>query len=548
MPSTEVPYSTIVTSPYKYIGLAVAYLPDGRIHEGTFTLVGRNDFLTATHVIIDDASLPVVRIDFFLGVDLNRQSGKFEGSTGARNSGTLEFTPHEIITWTPDTGSLLQFTKQFNQDDSLSTLMDSEAQYDLALVGVNRAIGDEIGWLNMNPLITDASNAVSVGYPEFSTGMMTRPVSAQRSVSYDIFTSSGGELRPGDSGGPLLVNNTVIGVASGGTYENAVWAALSGQFAYLQTELIGNDSLIGSSASDITSFDFTSAANDSSQSLQGYVGNELIAGEGGNDSVWGGDGNDTLSGGDGADWLSGDDGDDALIGGSGIDTMWGGDGNDILSGGDDTDWLSGDEGDDAFIGGSGNDTILGGDGVDFVLYSSAVAGINVDLSSKKPVARSLSKDKAGVGTDSLSDIENAMGSQFGDRLIGDKNANYLVGLGGNDTLVGGNGNDTLDGGIGADVMTGGGGADCFMFSTLPLAGKNLDSISDFQRGIDSIALSRSVFEPLEAVALNSSSGYLFIKGRDLVFDADASGAQSGVVIVRLAGRAYSMGELEVYLF
>jgi Ca2+-binding RTX toxin-like protein len=548
MPSIEVSSTDIVSSPYKYVGLAIAYLPNGRIHEGTFTLVGRNDFLTATHVVIDDVALPVVRIDFFLGVDLNRLSGKFIGSTGARISGTLEFTPYEIITWTPDTGSLLEFTKQFNQDDSLSTLLDSEAQYDLALVGVNRAIGDEIGWLNMNPLITDASDALSIGYPEFSTGMMTSPVSAQRSESYDIFTSSGGELRPGDSGGPLLVNNEVVGVASGGTYENAVWASLTGQFAYLETELIRNDSLIGGSAGDITSFDFTSAANDSAQSLQGYVGNELIAGDGGNDSIWGGDGNDTLSGGDGTDWLNGDASDDVLIGGSGNDSIWGGDGNDTLSGGDGTDWLSGDASDDALIGGSGNDTLLGGDGIDIALYSSAAAGISVDLSLKNPVARSISKDKAGVGTDSLTDIENAMGSQFGDRLTGDKNANYLVGLGGNDKLSGGNGNDTLDGGSGADTLTGGGGADCFMFSTLPLAGKNLDNISDFQRGMDSIALSRTVFGVLEAKALNSSSDYLYIKGRDLIFDADASGVQAGLVIARLVGKAYSMGELDIYLF
>ena len=48
-------------------------------------------------------------------------------------------------------------------------------------------------------------------------------------------------------------------------------------------------------------------------------------------------------------------------------------------------------------------------------------------------------------------IENAIGSEFGDRLQGNGESNYLIGLAGNDTIDGGPGNDSLSGGNGADV-------------------------------------------------------------------------------------------------
>ena len=74
----------------------------------------------------------------------------------------------------------------------------------------------------------------------------------------------------------------------------------------------------------------------------------------------------------------------------------------------------------------------------------------------------------GTGTDTLSNIENVIGSAFNDHITGDDNANILSGgagddelIGGlgNDTLIGGEGNDTLYGGEGNDVLRGGAGND-----------------------------------------------------------------------------------------
>lgn len=515
MSSFEVSPDRIVSPPYAFVGLALAYLADGHVQQGTFALVGRNDFLTATHLVIDPSTgQPVRRIDFFLGVDFNRTYGSFSGSTGMRLAGSMEYMPHPVISWTPASGTLLSFPADFNQDGLLSTLTDAEAQHDLALVGVDQAIGDRLGWLRMNPLIVDVSDALSIGYPQHATGMMTRPVAAELSRRHGIFTTENGALRPGDSGGPLLVNGDLVGVASGGTEDRAIWAAVASRFGEIEEELARNDSLLGGAADDRRAmvFDFSSAATSAAQWLQGFGGDEVLAGGGGNDTLMGAGGNDTLFGGTGSDFLSGGDGDDVLD------------------------------------GGSSSDGLDGGTGRDLVMFSGAAAGVRVDLSGKKPSARSLSKDKALVGTDTLTSIEDVMGTGFGDSIKGDGAANYLVGLAGNDTLSGGAGHDTIDGGAGADLITGGAGADCFMLSTLPTGSKDFDTLNDFVAREDRIALSRQAFSVLAGVSLAEPSSWLFLKGRDLMYDADGAGAQQAVPLVRLVGKTQEMAGLGLYLF
>lgn len=152
------------------------------------------------------------------------------------------------------------------------------------------------------------------------------------------------------------------------------------------------------------------------------TGNALhnnIKGNNGNNEINGGAGNDTISGGAG---------DDSLIGGDGDDQVTAGDGDDLIVGGD----------------GAGNDTYSGGAGLDTVRYTSAVTGIVVDLGLGTAMGNE-------IGSDTLIDIENIVGGQAGDTLIGDALANAIDGYTGDDTLTGGAGNDTLDGGSGRDT-------------------------------------------------------------------------------------------------
>jgi Ca2+-binding RTX toxin-like protein len=66
---------------------------------------------------------------------------------------------------------------------------------------------------------------------------------------------------------------------------------------------------------------------------------------------------------------------------------------------------------------------------------------------------------SGAGSDSITQVENATGTPFGDHLIGSGAANVLKGLGGNDALKGLAGNDRLLGGPGHDKGNGGPGND-----------------------------------------------------------------------------------------
>jgi len=124
--------------------------------------------------------------------------------------------------------------------------------------------------------------------------------------------------------------------------------------------------------------------------------------------------------------------------------LFGDGGNDSLIGGNRNDDLLGGAGNDTLTGNAGNDLLDGGDGNDTVSFAAAGG----------PVVTNLATGVAtGDGNDTLTSIENLIGSAFGDALTGDGNANRLDGGGGDDTLAGGGGDDTLSGGDGGDTAS-----------------------------------------------------------------------------------------------
>ena len=221
----------------------------------------------------------------------------------------------------------------------------------------------------------------------------------------------------------------------------------------------GDDSLDGGSGNDY---------------LDGGLGDDNLRGGLGKDKLHGGLGDDDLSGGDGKDRLYGDDGDDDVTGGSGDDSLYGGKGNDYLYAGTGNDSVDGGIGDDLIVGGDGlgNDQYKGGAGSDTVSYTGALSGITVNL--LKGFAKSSSNgDSSRIGTDKLSNIENVIGSNHDDTLIGNALANKVNGGEGDDLIIGGMGNDLLIGGLGDDT---------FKFSKVSEIGlQKHDVIADFQK-------------------------------------------------------------------
>jgi len=165
---------------------------------------------------------------------------------------------------------------------------------------------------------------------------------------------------------------------------------------------------------------------------------ETLSGLGGNDVIFGAGGNDTLHGGDGNDYLNGGTGNDTVTGDAGNDTLYGFSGNDSLSGG---------EGNDVLQGGAGNDVLDGGNGIDTAVYSDATSGVTVNLGTTTAQAVG-----GGLGSDTLTSIENLAGSAFGDTLTGSSGNNTLTGAAGSDTINPGLGNDTVNAGAGNDTI------------------------------------------------------------------------------------------------
>jgi Ca2+-binding RTX toxin-like protein len=237
----------------------------------------------------------------------------------------------------------------------------------------------------------------------------------------------------------------------------------------------GADTLIGGSGSDTASY--------ASSGVGVTVDLGTGTGTGGDAQADSLSGIESLIGSAQADMLTGDGNDNGLDGGGGADTLIGGVGNDsyvvdnvgdvvtentdegidevrtslasyslaavanvekligtaasgqTLTGDERDNTIIGGIGNDALAGGAGADTLIGGSGSDTASYALSSAGVTVDLAT-------------GAGTggdaqgDSLSGIENLIGSIHTDILTGDANANTLEGGAGADTLIGGGSSDT----------------------------------------------------------------------------------------------------------
>jgi Ca2+-binding RTX toxin-like protein len=222
--------------------------------------------------------------------------------------------------------------------------------------------------------------------------------------------------------------------------------------------------------------------------LIGGNGDDHLTGGGGSDTLYADPGNDVIDGGEaGPDTLTyqtspgpvtvdlsksgpqntGAFGTDQI---TNIDTLIGSPYDDTLTGSDHGEVIQGGDGNDVLTGRGGNDTLDGGPGIDTASYSTPPAGVTqgvmVDLGIAGP------QQTGGAGADTLTGIENLVGSPFADELTGDSQANTIVGGAGEDSLNGAGGDDHLDARDGAHDQV--------------LCGPGNDSVDADQQGVDSI--------------------------------------------------------------
>jgi Ca2+-binding RTX toxin-like protein len=244
----------------------------------------------------------------------------------------------------------------------------------------------------------------------------------------------------------------------------------------------GDDVLTGGKSDDVL------IGGKGGDDLWGDRGNDRLIGDTGNDTLRGSVDDDKLYAGEGDDYGSGGKNDDSVFGGKGDDVLYGNSGNDAMAGGTGDDLVNGGKGDDVLFGGWGTDTVNGNSGDDFVMASKGIDTLagnsgfdTVDFSRMTGFLDvNLAKHSytAGTGgnTGTLSGFEQVIAGNDGSRMMGSD---------AHDTIfVGGEGSDWMRGKMGSDTLTGGAGSDTFAYLKKDTVGGGVDTITDFEVGVD----------------------------------------------------------------
>ena len=275
-----------------------------------------------------------------------------------------------------------------------------------------------------------------------------------------IGTNVGSEdVLDGQGGDDALYGRGGVDILRGGPGNDILYGG-QGNDTFISEILVdGGDEMHGGPDLDYVSYQTRPSTMPVTVTVGNGLADDGAPGEGdlvdGNiEIIVGTSGPDVLIGSEGPEQLDGRDGDDQLVGGSGDDLLLGGNDNDTLDGGDGADLLDG-----------GNDH-------DTVTYDTRTAAITVTLDSG-----GANDGEDGEGDEVVS-VEDVVGSQGPNVLVGNNKSNrfwgsdtaddelygggaadVLRGLGGDDLLVGDSGDDILDGGEDDDTLDGGTGND-----------------------------------------------------------------------------------------
>lgn len=233
----EVTATERATTPYSAVGILIVTWPNGTRSSGTAAVIGRNDILTAAHVIYSPADGGwATRIEGYFGADYNKFIEGLDSSTFTYQlrGGTFRYT---IDAW----GSSV-----FTTSDAVAgRITPAQAQYDVAVIGVSVPIGDSTGTLRLDAGFNTAQTFTQVGYPAGSTGMMTGTVAVTRDSTYEVYTAATSELGSGSSGGPLLTSGgLVVGVKSTASDSRSTWADIGWMVEAIRGFTSDNDWLL----------------------------------------------------------------------------------------------------------------------------------------------------------------------------------------------------------------------------------------------------------------------------------------------------------------
>jgi VCBS repeat-containing protein len=364
---------------------------------------------------------------------------------------------------------------------------------------------------NTYEVIVEASDGTAVDTQTLSVSItdedevINRPATGGVSISSYTTTNTTGTLTAASTINDPDVSTPAISYQWQASSDGSTWTNIAGAAAAVFT-LTGAQvgpllRVTGSYSDPFGTYTHVSSetaivGNQNANTLNGTSDRDILLGLNGTDNLNGGDGEDRLDGGGGTDSLDGGLGADTMLGGAADDTYVvdnvldvvtesAGNGTDTIrttlssysiganvenltfigtedftaTGNSLSNRITGAAGNDTFLAtqGDGRDTYDGSTGRDTYSLAATTAGATLNLENG-------SASSTQIGSDTLTSIENVIGSSGGDMITA---------------------------GGGANSLTGGLEADQFVFRSTANAGtgSTRDQITDFTQGSDRISVS-----------------------------------------------------------
>ncbi|WP_157934054.1 M10 family metallopeptidase C-terminal domain-containing protein [Microvirga ossetica] len=163
------------------------------------------------------------------------------------------------------------------------------------------------------------------------------------------------------------------------------------------------------------------------------------------------------------------------------------------------------------IGGNGNDTLIGNSAANRLEGGAGDDIYHIDSPNDVVVDTSGNDTVYSTFNFSAPGIENVFVNGVkvvSGGVVTGNGFNPIKGTAGKNTLVGKDTNDKLYGGLGNDTLTGKGGIDIFVFDTKPNKSTNRDKITDFSVRDDTIWLDNKIFKKLGSKGSESNPATL----------------------------------------